>query len=85
MDYAAKDNGADIIATGHNLDDTLQTFLINMLSGDTTKIGWMDPDTSAKNSIKKIKAALRDIRVRDCVLCIHKRHTVPVRAMPPHE
>ena len=55
MDYAAKDNGADIIATGHNLDDTLQTFLINMLSGDTTKIGWMDPDTSAKNSIKKIK------------------------------
>ena len=55
MDYAAKDNGADIIATGHNLDDTLQTFLINMLSGDTTKIGWMNPDTSAKNSIKKIK------------------------------
>ena len=55
MDYAAKDNGADIIATGHNLDDTLQTFLINMLSGDTTKIGWMDPDTSAKNSIRKIK------------------------------
>jgi uncharacterized protein (TIGR00269 family) len=25
-----------------------------MLSGDTTKIGWMDPDTS-KNSLRKIK------------------------------
>ena len=54
MDYAAKDIGADLIATGHNLDDTLQTFVINMLSGDTTKVGWMNPDTS-KNSLRKIK------------------------------
>lgn len=54
MDYAAKDIGADVIATGHNLDDTLQTFVINMLSGDTTKVGWMNPDTST-NSLRKIK------------------------------
>ena len=54
IDYAAKDIGADVIATGHNLDDILQTFVINMLSGDTNKIGWMDPDTS-KNSLRKIK------------------------------
>ena len=54
MDYAAKDIGADVIATGHNLDDTLQTFVINMISGDTTKVGWMNPDTSA-NSLRKIK------------------------------
>ena len=54
IDFAAKDIGADVIATGHNLDDTLQTFVINMLSGDTKKIGWMDPDTS-KNILRKIK------------------------------
>lgn len=54
MDHAAKDIGADVIATAHNLDDTLQTFLINMISGDTNKIGWMDPDTSS-NSLRKIK------------------------------
>ena len=54
IDHAAKDIGADVIATGHNLDDTLQTFVINMLSGDTNKIGWMDPDTST-NSLRKIK------------------------------
>ncbi|MGI0056598.1 MAG: ATP-binding protein, partial [Nitrosarchaeum sp.] len=54
IDHAAKDIGADVIATGHNLDDTLQTFVINMLSGDTTKIGWMDPDTSS-NTLRKIK------------------------------
>jgi uncharacterized protein (TIGR00269 family) len=54
MEYAAKDIGANVIATGHNLDDTLQTFVINMLSGDTNKVGWMDPDTSG-NSLRKIK------------------------------
>ena len=54
IDFAAKDVRADVIATGHNLDDTLQTFVINMLSGDTTRIGWMDPDTSS-NSLRKIK------------------------------
>ena len=54
MDHATKDTGANVIATGHNLDDTLQTFIINTLSGDTNKIGWMDPDTS-DNSIRKIK------------------------------
>ena len=54
IDHAAKSIKADVIATAHNLDDVLQTFIINMLSGDTNKIGWMDPDTSG-NSIKKIK------------------------------
>lgn len=54
IDYAAKEIGADVIATGHNLDDNLQSFFINLLSGDTNKIGWMGPDTS-KNSLRKIK------------------------------
>lgn len=54
IEHAAKDIGANVIATGHNLDDTLQTFVINMLSGDTNKIGWMNPDTST-NTFRKIK------------------------------
>lgn len=54
MDHAANDIGASVIATGHNLDDTLQTFLINVTSGDTNKIGWMDPDTS-ENTLRKVK------------------------------
>jgi len=54
MEHAAKDIGADVIATGHNLDDSLQTFVINMLSGDINKVGWMYPDTSG-NSLRKIK------------------------------
>ena len=54
MDHAAKQIGTNVIATGHNLDDTLQTFVINTLSGDTNKIGWMDLDTS-DNTLRKIK------------------------------
>jgi cytoplasmic tRNA 2-thiolation protein 1 len=54
MDFGAKDLEVDVIATGHNLDDILQTFVINLLSGDTKKIGWMDPDTSA-NRTRKVK------------------------------
>ena len=54
LDHAAKTINADTIATGHNLDDNLQTFLINILSGDAKKIGWMDPDTSS-NKVRKIK------------------------------
>ena len=54
LDHAAKSINADVIATGHNLDDVLQTFLINTLSGDTSKIGWMDPDVSS-NKLRKIK------------------------------
>ena len=47
IDAAARDIGADVVATGHNLDDTLQTFVINMLSGDAERIGWMDPEAQA--------------------------------------
>ena len=54
MDYAAKEIGADVIATGHNLDDTLQTFIINVLSGDYNRIGWMSPNVSS-DKLSKIK------------------------------
>ena len=54
IDYAAKDVGADVIVTAHNLDDGLQTFLINALSGDTSKIGWMSPE-STSTTIRKVK------------------------------
>ena len=54
LDHAARQIGANVIATGHNLDDTLQTFLINTLSGDTNKIGGMNPDNES-TQLRKIK------------------------------
>lgn len=54
LDQGSRKVGSSVIATAHNLDDNLQSFIINMLSGDTNKIGWMDPDTSS-HSLRRIK------------------------------
>lgn len=54
LDRAAVEMGADVIATAHNQDDCLQTFLMNMMSGDTARIGWTDPG-AAPGPIRRIK------------------------------
>ena len=50
IDFGSKELGVDVVATGHNLDDFIQTFIINLLSGDTNKIGWMDPESSERKA-----------------------------------
>ena len=49
--------GANVIATGHNLDDQLQSFMINVISGDINRIGWTYPEPIyyGTKKIKKIK------------------------------
>jgi len=57
LDIGAKKVGANVVATGHNLDDTLQTFMINLLSGDVERIKWLDPSNKPKKVFgpKRIK------------------------------
>jgi cytoplasmic tRNA 2-thiolation protein 1 len=57
LDVAAETVGADIVATAHNLDDQLQTFMINLLAGDVERIGWIYPEPIeyTQNGMKKIK------------------------------
>ena len=56
LDIAALSIQSDIIATAHNLDDHLQTFMINLFSGDIERIGWMYPKPiEYQNGLKKIK------------------------------
>ncbi len=43
LDIAAKELKVDAIATAHNLDDFLQTFMINLLNGDIDRIKWLNP------------------------------------------
>ena len=43
LNYAAKNVGADRLATGHNLDDMAQTVLLNILRGDTNSIDAFNP------------------------------------------
>ena len=57
IDLAAECVNANVIATAHNLDDQLQTFMINMMAGDIQRIGWTypSPSTPRYHNLKKIK------------------------------
>jgi len=56
IDIAAETVNADIIATAHNMDDQLQTFMINLLAGDVGRIGWIHPQpVQFSSGMKKIK------------------------------
>ena len=43
IDEAAASAGASVVATAHNLDDYVQTFLMNLMHGDVARLGWLDP------------------------------------------
>ncbi|MFL6377345.1 MAG: TIGR00269 family protein [Nitrososphaeraceae archaeon] len=57
MDIAAESVGANVLATAHNLDDQVQSFMINIFAGDIERIGWTYPEPVqyANNKLKKIK------------------------------
>ena len=43
IDEAATAAKASVVATAHNLDDYVQTFMMNLLHGDIARLGWLDP------------------------------------------
>ncbi len=43
IDIAAGRAGVDVVATAHNLDDFVQTFMMNLMHGDLSRLGWLDP------------------------------------------
>jgi cytoplasmic tRNA 2-thiolation protein 1 len=45
IDEAAVKAKVDVVATAHNLDDYVQTFVMNLLHGDVERLGWLDPST----------------------------------------
>ena len=53
IDLAAEEVGANVVATGHNLDDQIQTFMINMISGDVQRIGGLVLNRLVANFILK--------------------------------
>jgi uncharacterized protein (TIGR00269 family) len=57
IDIAAETVEADIVATAHNMDDQLQTFMINLLAGDVERIGWVYPEPVqyTQTGMKKVK------------------------------
>ena len=56
IDLAAEQIGANVIATAHNLDDEVQTFMINLFAGDVNRMGWNQASSTYKTGhMKKIK------------------------------
>lgn len=43
LDVAAKQIGANVVVTGHNLDDFIQTYLINLTNGDMGRLEFLNP------------------------------------------
>ena len=43
IDEAAVKARATVVATAHNLDDYVQTFMMNLMHGDVARLGWLDP------------------------------------------
>jgi len=61
IDKVADEVDVNVIATAHNLDDILQTFYINLYSGDVERIRWLDPNykTSSLNfNSRRIKPVM---------------------------
>jgi uncharacterized protein (TIGR00269 family) len=48
IDIAARNLGVNVIATAHNLDDVIQTFMINLLNGDMARVRWFNPAIDPK-------------------------------------
>jgi cytoplasmic tRNA 2-thiolation protein 1 len=43
IDEAAARANATVVATAHNLDDYIQTFMMNLMHSDVERLGWLDP------------------------------------------
>jgi uncharacterized protein (TIGR00269 family) len=84
IDQLAESCGANVIATGHNLDDYIQTFLINLFAGDVERIGWTYPEPIeyGVGGLKKIKP-LMEIYEKELVLyAIHLNIPFQVEECP---
>jgi uncharacterized protein (TIGR00269 family) len=46
IDEVAVRAGVSVVATAHNLDDYIQTFMMNLMHGDVARLAWLDPSYS---------------------------------------
>ena len=72
INTAAKDLAADVVATGHNLDDEAQTIMMNMMRGDSRRI--VRTNRTRENPIgglvPRVKP-IKEISERDIVAYTH--------------
>ncbi|MCI0497450.1 MAG: TIGR00269 family protein [Thermoplasmata archaeon] len=59
LNLGAREMGADALATGHNLDDTAQTTVMNLLRGDIERMARTGPHTRVQEGLVPRVAPLR--------------------------
>jgi len=55
IDEAAAKAKVDVVATAHNLDDHVQTFMMNLLHGDVERLEWAEHSPSDEFPIRRVK------------------------------
>lgn len=68
LNAAAKRAGATHLATGHNLDDTAQSVLMNVLKGDVDRLARLGPHRDAKPGLVPRLMPLRSIPEKEVAL-----------------
>jgi uncharacterized protein (TIGR00269 family) len=56
IDEAAAKAEVSVVATAHNLDDYIQTFMMNLLHGDVERLAWLDPSFTGEDfQLRRVK------------------------------
>jgi len=82
INTAAKELGADVVATGHNMDDEAQTIMMNMMRGDSKRIARTNRsrERPVPGLVSRIKPVI-ELSERDIVAYAHQLslpyHDVP--------
>lgn len=59
IDEVATKANLSVVATAHNMDDYVQTFMMNLLHGDVGRLGWLDPAYEGEGfPVKRVKPFL---------------------------
>jgi len=74
MNRAAKEIGADVLATGLNLDDTAQSILMNFTRGDVERLARLGPHAKVQPGLIPRIQPLRSIPERESYLYAMLRH-----------
>jgi uncharacterized protein (TIGR00269 family) len=76
LNAAAKEVGADRLATAHNLDDMAQTVLLNILRGDHRRLALLDPvgEAVTEKFVRRVKPYC-EVPERESVLYAYLKGT----------
>ena len=82
INTAAKELAADVVVTGHNLDDEAQTIMMNMMRGDSRRIARTSRSrTNPIGGLVPRVKPIKEISERDIVVFTH-HHSLPYHDVP---